>query len=785
MRSLSVAFVLPLGEPSEGFFPDTLLAELCADARAAGHLAEVLRVYYDGKDADRDAEVAARFERWLGEREVDVVVLERLFDPSPIRAHVGRDPRRRCVLVSRGDSFEPVPGVDLVVGAIPGLTRAGTTRRTPTNADIALALGRVLERIAEGGEPDEIPGVASLRAAKLRDVAPIAVAPSRGVYRAVVEQSVISLGEPPRVRRKTLFGNVGCPYAANPLTLPHYRGLRLPVDVSMAKLGCGFCSLGGDYEKRPDHDVVDSLVQQASFWTRSCPDVEALVLMDQHALRYLGALVRGAHARGVRPVRWLFAARADSFLRERSRIEDAVDAAMACSHFVECYLSGFEAFSQVELDRYNKGLSVADLIAAVRSMRELARERPMSFGYAGAKGHSLILWNPWTTPDTLEESVTTIREHGLSELFHEVGRNRLRLYPDLPLYYAAERDGALAARWEAGDEGAARRKGYNVEHPWRFLDPRTRTAYQIALALRDRLGTETELAQLRSAIDFAKRFDPSPGEHPSAVNGLDSLEDALNDSPGVDVGVAAAARGTSVRAALVAFAGACNNGCTACSNSDRFLYDDTDALRSRVDQARETGAAIALAGREPTIHPAFLELVARARGDDDRYVAAVTNGRRFAYEAFARAAVHAGLKAASVKIFAVDAEVADAIARTQDAHAQALAGVANLRRARVSSLEMRVPLNRHNLAQYDRFADLAVTLGLEQIRVECTLDAVGLENLERAADAVRALRKRCSTLGVAVVTSPLGAGTRLLDSVPCAAPPYRPERTREARGRSS
>jgi pyruvate-formate lyase-activating enzyme len=759
MRTLSVAFVLPLGEPSEGFFPDTLLAELCADARDAGHRAEVLRVYYDGRDRRKDATVARRFECWLGERDVDVVVLERLFDPGPIRAHVARDSRRRCVLVSRGDSFEPVDGVDLVVGAA-GITRTGT-RRTPNNADIALAVRRVLERIASGREATDVAGVALLRGAG--PVSAIEAAPPRSAYRAVVEQAVISLAEPPRVRRKALFGNVGCPYAADPLERAHYRGLRLPADGSVARLGCGFCSLGGDYEKRPDAEVVEALVEQASFWTSACPEVEELALTDQHALRYLAGLVGRAQARAVRPVRWLFAARADSFVRERHRVEDAVRAAAAGGHSVECYLSGFEAFSDEELERYNKGVTVADLITAVRSMRELARAWPASFGHAGAKGHSLILWNPWTTPETLGESVATIRDHGLLELFHEVGRNRLRLYPDLPLYYAAERDGALVEQWEAGDEGAARRKGYSAEHPWRFLDARTRLAHALALGLRDRLGPETELGQLRAVLDFVVLPDSSATSSERAIlDGVDALDRALDHASQVPTGAGI----SSVRAALVSFAGPCNNGCTACPNRDRWLDDDVAALRARLDAARSAGTAVVLAGREPTLHPAFIELVVRARGEDGRHVAVVSNGRRFAYSEFARASVRAGLMAASVKIFAVSAQIADDVARERGAHAQALAGLTSLQRAGIGALELRAPLHRSNLDEYDRFADLAEATGVHRIRVECALDAVGLAHVARAAAAVEGLRARCARHGVAVVASPLRAGTRLFDSVP-------------------
>ena len=80
---------------------------------------------------------------------------------------------------------------------------------------------------------------------------------------------------------------------------------------------------------------------------------------------------------------------------------------------------------------------------AIAAMRDLARQHPEAFSYNRARGHSLILWNPWTTPEDLAASAAVLREQGLAEMFHEPARNRLRLYEDLPIYYAARRDGAL------------------------------------------------------------------------------------------------------------------------------------------------------------------------------------------------------------------------------------------------------------------------------------------------------------------------------------------------------
>lgn len=771
-RSLSIGFVVPYGEPSPGFFPDALLAELAAEAREAGHRVHLVHVYYDGKDPERDAEVAARLQRWLADAGADLVVLERLFDPAPVRAHVALDPARRAVLVTRGDSFDAVDGIDLVVGAAPGMMKSGATRRTPTIAELSAAFARLVEAVAAGADPTAVPGVAAVQDGEVVAAAQIERAAPRRPYRAEVEHDVISLGPPPRITRKTLFGNVGCPFAADPADNPHYKNLLLPEGPRLARLGCAFCAMGGDYEKRPDAEVVAYLVEQAAFWTSRAPDVTELVLGDQYALRYLATLVRAAAAAGVRPVRWLFAARADSLVRERPRVEQAIAAAAETGHTVELYLSGFEAFCDAELARYNKGATVDDLRRAVAAMRDLAAAHPRAFAYASARGHSLILWSPWTSAADLAESAENLRAVGARELFHDLGKNRLRLYRDLPIYYAAERDGALAEAWDGRDEGAGRRKGYNVEHPWRFLDRRTRVAFELSQLLRERLGMETELAQLGAVADLARRLDREVDVRQAVAvvgRGLDALTAALSALQGpAPRAPGSPAQGAGVRAHAVDFAGACNNHCAACSNRDTWLDDRAAALLERVRVARKGPARtpIMLVGREPSIHPSFGAALAAARGPDRRRVGIVTNGRRFAYATFARAATQTGLTGAGVKLFAPDEARADAIAESAGAHQQALAGIRELRTLGLADLEIRAPLHASALGVAARYATVARGAGVQQIRVECALDAVGLDRLETAAQAVAALAEACAREGLRLAATPLSVGTRLFDWYP-------------------
>lgn len=709
---MRIAFVLPYGERRDGFFPDTLAGLLCAQARRRGHEGTIVRVYYE---PDRHAEVGARLVRWLAERAIELVVVERLFDPAPIVEHGAP-----ALLLTRGEPFEPVPGIGWVIGANPSPTARGT-KRSPEIGELVAAFDDFLDDRARASR---------VEAGRLVHAEPTRPARMPRPVHPVLEQEVIALGDPPLVRRKTIFGNAGCPYASDPLDAPH-PGVRLPIR-QIARLGCAFCSMGGDYQKRPDADVVEELVEQAAWIADGAPDVTDLVLSDQHALRYLPALMTAA--RELRPMRWLFAARADAFVRERARVEAAIRAAGASSHVLESYLSGFESFCDRELARYNKGCSVSDLVAAVEAMRELARAYPSSFDYARARGHSLILFSPWTTPEDLAETVATMRAHRLGELFDEIGRNRLRLYTDLPITLAAARDGAVLGAWDEGDAGAGEAKGYPTELPWRFLDPRTRRVRERAEALRRTLGSRTELAQLAASIE--------DGE----LEGLDALIEALGSRPG----------GAHRAASAVLVAGDCNNRCAACPNREDFRDDAT--LIARLEATRKP---LVLAGREPTMHPRFVDAL-RSAGD----ACVVTNARRFASEDFAREVEQTGaLSAASVKLFAIDADDADRIAAVEGAHREALTGWQRLRGI-VRTLELRVVAHAENLDTLPAFADWAACHGADGVFVEATLDGVGLARLGRAAAAIGALIERCDALGLPVETAPLSAGATRFDRIP-------------------
>ncbi len=756
--------VTAFGTRKGGYFSDVQLGLLCGDARALGHDARMLRVYYDGADRAVDADVSARLTRWLVDQQIDLVVADRVLAGEPFAEWKAHRPSGRMLLLP------PPEGMGRVVAGDAAIAHALYQRRRERGGEFGDEVRRAFAMwLATGlASPDDvdIPGLSAVRGgeagAPARPLIEVADDGPALEYRPVVEHEVIAAAGAVAIvpAPYTVFGNGGCPYSRDVTQAKPYRDLPMGDAGELLRKGCAFCTMGGDYDKRSDEETVTSVVRQVAYLTEHAPKPHAFVLTDQHPLRYLPRLLETAAGRGVRDVTWLLETRADWLVEYRAALEASIAIAARTDTRLELYLVGFESFSDDDLELFNKGTTRDGLIAAVRLVRELSHAHPHTFGFTRERGHSLILFHPWTSPRRLLESGDALRAHGLSDFFHDITRNRLRLYPRLPIAALARADGLVAEGWE-GDAASrtAHAKGYSVDIPWRFADPRAMAAYEACRRAREALGNETEISQLLAVGRWAEGLDPmtSPAEHVERLaTGLAGLAMCVEELLG---------RSRGQRAATVLFAGACNNGCPGCENRDRFLPDDGDALRARVDVARDEGLPLMLAGREPTLHPDFVALVGRAHGADGRRVGVISNGRRFAYPRFAAEAVRAGLSDASVKIFAAHPEAADAVARVKGACQQALTGIDNLVQSGVR-VEIRVPLHALALPMLDRFADLARAHGVGGIRVEAALDSLGLAALGEAQTAVRALADACRAAGVRLTASPLPSGMRGFDRLP-------------------
>ena len=168
---------------------------------------------------------------------------------------------------------------------------------------------------------------------------------------------------------------------------------------------------------------------------------------------------------------------------------------------------GFENFSQPELDRLNKGTSVAQNIEAIQLLRRLTTDAPDVFSHDHSAA-GFITFTPWTTPDDLLANLRVFRELDFSRFRSDLTCARLRLYPEMPLYHAAARDGLLLERMPAGWIETA---GYAADHPWRFRSQETAAIHLVTRRLlREGPAHGDEIEVLARAIDQIALISPTP-----------------------------------------------------------------------------------------------------------------------------------------------------------------------------------------------------------------------------------------------------------------------------------
>jgi MoaA/NifB/PqqE/SkfB family radical SAM enzyme len=162
----------------------------------------------------------------------------------------------------------------------------------------------------------------------------------------------------------------------------------------------------------------------------------------------------------------------------------------------------------------------------------------------------------------------------------------------------------------------------------------------------------------------------------------------------------------------------CNSNCVFCVIGDQLFTGDR-SYEDLVDELRLSRATcddVVFTGAEATIRPDFLKLVAAARALGYRNIQIQTNGRRFAYLDFCKAAIAAGANEFSPSIHGHLARLHDGLTRSPGSFDQIVAAIRNLR-----ALGQRIVTNtvatRQNMRHLPALARLLVDLGVDQFQI--------------------------------------------------------------------
>lgn len=355
------------------------------------------------------------------------------------------------------------PGAVLLVG---GHNAAQHVLRG--HADLAVVgNGRqALRRIArEPAGALRIPGVLARLPGGRIDAGPVPDRPASPFddlfpFRPDLEWEHLGQGREPDAHRNapSIVAEAGCPYDPPLSRAPAWEGVepRLPeADLSPAARdllsallvsrarGCAFCAFRYQpFRRRPVPEAVDALMEQARWMARQV-GARSLSLQSEHPFPYLVPLLDALERDGIRLEELRIRATPWGVLREEASLRASIARAASLGTRLVLHQIGLEAFADADLALFHKGISAAENRRCARLLAALEAEHGPGV-FTGTRGHGLILFHPWTTPESLAENVAAIAEDAPFLLPRLSPDLRLEFYGEwIPVFWKAQDDGLL------------------------------------------------------------------------------------------------------------------------------------------------------------------------------------------------------------------------------------------------------------------------------------------------------------------------------------------------------
>lgn len=162
----------------------------------------------------------------------------------------------------------------------------------------------------------------------------------------------------------------------------------------------------------------------------------------------------------------------------------------------------------------------------------------------------------------------------------------------------------------------------------------------------------------------------------------------------------------------------CNNYCQHCVQGDKrvtFGNKSFEQIKEELHKARAACEDVIFTGGEPTIHRYFFDVVRLAKKIGFKGIQLQTNGRMFAYPAFSRDAVAAGVTDFCVALLGHCDSVHDRLTRVKGSFKQTIEGIMNLKSSGVRVADNTV-ITKINFLFLPKIGKLLVDLGVDQFQ---------------------------------------------------------------------
>ena len=222
------------------------------------------------------------------------------------------------------------------------------------------------------------------------------------------------------VRVGQVLNAIGCPYSSKiqTVTLPPPVDLRekgIP-SLEVRSEGCIFCDVSRD---KGYHDSVgrDKVMAQIA----GLPGVDGrkipFELIDEYPIRSLGKLLEDTERQEIRLSQINLVCRVDDINAHASDLMEILSLARRQDTKIMFASIGFESFSDRLLQYFCKGITVADIVKSVETLRQLKDKFKSHLLYRRDEGanHGFIRPTPWDDSETLQEMDRNIFLHRFFE----------------------------------------------------------------------------------------------------------------------------------------------------------------------------------------------------------------------------------------------------------------------------------------------------------------------------------------------------------------------------------
>ena len=250
-----------------------------------------------------------------------------------------------------------------------------------------------------------------------------------------------------------------CNYRRKIPTNPLYKGIRIPRGVRNS--GCSFCKdlhsnrtwniQSRDILRRQLSSARDYLAEQG---------LKSLRIIGETYISKLDQVIEDFEALRIKDVDIVITMRPELIIQRYGHFVEALSLAQKSNLRIVFCSIGIESFYPNDLLLYNRCLNTERILESVYLVYNLKKRFEETLIIDRYNLFNFILFNPYTSVDSIEFNLRTMKFIGIENIHRGIFLNRLQIDRNTPIHYKIGKDGLLTG-----------------DCTWRFMDKRIEKYY--------------------------------------------------------------------------------------------------------------------------------------------------------------------------------------------------------------------------------------------------------------------------------------------------------------------